>query len=283
MGLKESSTEGVESMYSNLVGVHKRIWKATGNQSIHYGYYEDDDDDMDTASTRMMELVADTVDIDRHSRVLVLGCGAGEDAIWIADEFDAEVVGVDLIEDQIELAREYAWKRNVEDLVTFHTDDFHELSSASDGSFDVVWALESVSHSDNLEAVVDQCDRVLSEQGQIVFADWFAPDDSMSDSEEKRLRKLDNLMRQWTDTLDEVESTVAAGGFDDFTAVDVTDGVRPAVSRRYKSSFIMIPFYTVASAIGLASAELRDVTKASYHMHVLVRDDVMRYYILSAS
>jgi ubiquinone/menaquinone biosynthesis C-methylase UbiE len=77
--------------------------------------------------------------ITEKSAVLEVGCGTGFMACRIAKEKNCRVVGIDLSERMIELARERAKKLRLEDKVTFRTADACRLPF-KDGSFDVVFS-----------------------------------------------------------------------------------------------------------------------------------------------
>ena len=76
------------------------------------------------------------------SRVLDVGCGPGNTACLIAQEYGSSVVGFDLSEVMIAAARVKAEQLNLTDKVTFRVADIFEMPF-EDGSFDVALA-ESV-------------------------------------------------------------------------------------------------------------------------------------------
>jgi arsenite methyltransferase len=80
--------------------------------------------------------------VSQDKYVLEVGCGAGATASYIAKEYGSTVVGVDLHEKMVDLARARANREGVEDKTEFRVADAQELPF-EDGLFDVV-IVESV-------------------------------------------------------------------------------------------------------------------------------------------
>jgi ubiquinone/menaquinone biosynthesis C-methylase UbiE len=85
------------------------------------------------AATR--ELLA-MVDLGAHCQVLDVGCGAGHTACWIAQEYGAHVVGIDLSEGMLAQARRLAQKEGLGERVQFKLGDIRQMPFA-EGTFDV--------------------------------------------------------------------------------------------------------------------------------------------------
>jgi ubiquinone/menaquinone biosynthesis C-methylase UbiE len=80
--------------------------------------------------------------LDRHTRVLDVGCGSGATACRIASRYGSSVRGIDLSEVMIAKAEERAQGLGLYDRVDFRTGDVFELPYG-DGEFDVI-IMESV-------------------------------------------------------------------------------------------------------------------------------------------
>lgn len=61
--------------------------------------------------------------VNPASRVLDMGCGYGEAACSLAEEFRCQVTAVDLSEENIEVGREMAVERNISHLISFQCAD----------------------------------------------------------------------------------------------------------------------------------------------------------------
>jgi len=85
-------------------------------------------------STRKL---AELCRIDRTKKVLIVGCGAGFSACYLARKIGCEVVGIDIAELSIEKAKERARRQGISDRVEFRVGDAYALPFEA-GTFDAV-------------------------------------------------------------------------------------------------------------------------------------------------
>lgn len=96
-------------------------------------------------------------------RVLMLGCGTGEEALMLNEFGATDLVGVDLSEESIRLAKE-----SYPDF-EFVAGDMHDLPF-KDGEFDFVYSSLAVHYSGEPEKVFDEVRRVLKDEGEFLFS-----------------------------------------------------------------------------------------------------------------
>ncbi len=116
--------------------------------------------------------------------MLDAGCGLGGSAIWLAQQFGAEVVGVNLVASQVYRARRSAYRHGVSDRVRFERRDFTR-TGFPEGNFDVVWAIESICHTSDKPAFLVEARRLLKPGGRLVVADLFRTQRPFSVDDEK--------------------------------------------------------------------------------------------------
>lgn len=116
------------------------------------------------------EVLLDAVKEFAPTRVLEVGCGAGEIAARVRDELGAEILAVDSSERMVELTRQ----RGIEAYVG----DVQELPFG-DGEFDCVLAGWVLYHVLDRERAINECFRVLRPGGRFVTATL--ADENMSD------------------------------------------------------------------------------------------------------
>lgn len=281
MPAEDLDSETVTSMYEASHELHERRWEQEGHRSYHHGYYDEDVDEAGVAAERMIEVVAEAVGVTGGDRVLNLGCGVGEDAVWVARHCGASVVGVNVHERQLDLAREYAEEAGVDDRVTFRYDDFHELETVANDSVDVVWGLEALCHSSDTDRVVEVARRVLGDGGRLVFADLFRRRE-LSDAEADRLRKLYDSWDVRYGPIDELERTLTDHGFRRVESRDVSDAVVPSVEHDYRTSLYGYPYYRIMSALGRADDRLVGLSIGGYHCYKLFQSGALGYYVVTA-
>ena len=131
----------------------------------------------DETTTSLAESIANTnlylanrAEVVAGTRVLDAGCGVGGSAILLARERGARVVGVTLLERQVELARKLAAERGLDELVRFEAGDMADTGFAAE-SFDVVWNIESMCHVVDLDAYLAHVRDLLVDGGRFACID----------------------------------------------------------------------------------------------------------------
>jgi SAM-dependent methyltransferase len=137
---------------------------------FHFGLADEGTSSLSESVANTNAYLADRARVSAGSRVLDAGCGVGGSAIWLARERGAKVMGVSLVERQIELARGFARERAVGALVEFEVRDMAATGFA-EGSFDVVWNLESLCHITDLEGYLGHVWELLEGGGRFACID----------------------------------------------------------------------------------------------------------------
>ena len=104
----------------------------------------------------------------RGQRVLVLGCGGGQDVVAL-DRIGAVAVGIDFSAKQIAYARKYA-ARHAAVNASFVEGDMADLSRFDDASFDIVLSMYALGYVEDAPAVLRDAARVSRGGGTLVIA-----------------------------------------------------------------------------------------------------------------
>lgn len=104
----------------------------------------------------------------RNKRVLVLGCGGGQDCVALA-RMGAIAVGIDPSAEQIAHAKQYAERHGVEN-VSFAVTPAEDLLRFDDESFDLVVSSNALNYALDTERALAGAQRVLRGGGAMVFA-----------------------------------------------------------------------------------------------------------------
>lgn len=280
METRPIDADDVAAVYDDLRAHHDA--SASGTSGIHHGYYDEDHDDRASAVEHMNRVLADAVDVGPDDRVLCLGCGAGDDAAWLAAERGATVVGVDVSEAQLDLAREHAHRTGAEGETSFRRADFHDLSAFDDGSFDVVWALEAFCHSGDDRQVLEQARRVLADGGRLVVADLFQLPRELSTDERTTLRSAHDAFGARCDPIDEFVGSVHDLEFDDVEVRDETESVAPSSRQRWLYGRLAYRPYRLLAWLGVVNERRAAVLQGSRQLHELVRSEALGYYLATA-
>jgi len=105
-------------------------------------YFLNDDDTLEQAQRNKLRLLAAKLNLAPGLRVLDIGCGWGELALYLASLEDVEVVGVTLSKEQYEHARIRARDAGLGDRVRFELIDYREV----EGRFDRIVSVGMFEH-----------------------------------------------------------------------------------------------------------------------------------------
>ncbi len=100
-------------------------------------------------------------------KVLDVGCGGGLLSEALA-KLGAQVIGIDLSEDLIEVAREHAQPQNLP--IDYRRISVEKLAEEEPESFDIAACMEVLEHIPDPQAVVAACARLLKSGGHAFFA-----------------------------------------------------------------------------------------------------------------
>ena len=103
--------------------------------------------------------------IDKDTNVLIVGCGTGFNACYIARKFGCRLIGVDIAEEAIKKAKERAENDNLTDMVEFRVGDAYDLPFEDD-TFDVV-ITQFVSQFLDMEKVLKEFTRVFASANRL--------------------------------------------------------------------------------------------------------------------
>ncbi len=95
-------------------------------------YFEHADMTLEAAQQAKKRRIAAKLAIPQHARVLDIGSGWGGLAIYLAKVADAQVTGITLSTEQLEVARERARRLGLDRRVTFELKDYRALSGVYD-------------------------------------------------------------------------------------------------------------------------------------------------------
>jgi tocopherol O-methyltransferase len=232
---------------------YRGAWMNKRNRAMHFGYWDSQVRTHASSLARSNEVMADEARVQPSDRVLDAGCGVGGSGLFLASRYGTEVVGITLSEDQVARGGRYAAEQGLSHLVTFRRQDFC-ATDFEDGSFDVVWAQESVCHAADKADFLREAHRLLRPGGRLVVRDWFRVDRTLGEEEE-------HLMGSWLSgfaiddlvTVPAFTAAAEASGFVDVAARDITANARRSLRRLHLISRLFRPATWPLHRLGLRS------------------------------
>jgi Methyltransferase domain. len=170
----------------------------------------------------------------------------------------------------------------VSDAVEFHREDYHDLSELNPGSFDVVWTIESLMHTDRVESPLTEFTNLLADGGRLVVCEPFQAG-SVSPTSRTLLERLEDGNEAAIDDIDQFTTTLREIGFDSVEQRDITDEVAPGITKRAKiARWILRPAARIGSLIGVVDREVVDALSAAAASGRLFGNRVLCYRVVSA-
>ena len=105
-------------------------------------YFLNDDETLEQAQRNKLRLMASKLNLKPGQKILDIGCGWGELALYLAGLEDVEITGVTLSREQFELASKRAREAGVDARVRFELKDYREV----EGRFDRIVSVGMFEH-----------------------------------------------------------------------------------------------------------------------------------------
>ena len=234
-----------------------------------------------------IDRLAELCQIDKESRILVVGCGTGGNSCYLANRYGCTVVGIDIAEHMVAQARERAESLGLNDRAMFQVGDAYNLEFP-DASFDAVLTV-FVSQFLDPHRAYPGFHRVLKPRGYLGINEMYRADDVPQEVLPK-VEEGEEVFREMTELPFTLRSpstwrqAFEASGFTDVTVEEYTN-----ISQQINTSSMVDEFGGWGKIVGtlwemmviaLRSSKIRQrFGKISRGKRVLLRDRVASKYI----
>ena len=121
-----------------------------------------------------MDYTLKSAKLEPGQTVLDAGCGVGGPSIYFAQKIDAQFHGVTISEAQYQTAKQTAAQKGLQEKVHFYHDDYHKIvEKFGPERFDRVIFLESFSHSQQKDELLEAAYQLLKPGGILYMKDLF--------------------------------------------------------------------------------------------------------------
>lgn len=232
--------------YKNTELMYK-LW----GRDMHYGYWEKGIWTQRAASLRFNQVMAEKARIGSDAQVLDAGCGVGGASIYLAKTYGCRVTGITICPRQVERARKNAQKEGVAHLTEFHEMDYLK-TTFKDGTFDVVWGLESICYAASKEKFINEAFRVLNACGRLIVADGFASRKEYTGADKWQMQRwLDGWVVNSLDTPADFTAFADQAGFRTINYNNVTKKVMPTALLMFLASMPLLPLHILDRIVRL--------------------------------
>jgi tocopherol O-methyltransferase len=202
--MQHNLTDAVQEHYDLASPYYEKLW----GKHLHHGYYQTGRESKEEAADNLIKHLVELVGVRRGARVLDVGCGIGATAVWLTEKLGCEVTGVTISPVQVEMANEAAGRLTKRP--TFLVDDANALSVT--GEFDIVWAVEVISHLHDRAEFFRRMSRLLVPGGRFCEAAWLKAEGLSGKAEEKYIRPIEEGMLVSLPDLSEYQKHFADNG-----------------------------------------------------------------------
>jgi SAM-dependent methyltransferase len=133
--------------------------------------------------------------------IVDFGCGVGGFLKIIMNKYDCVASGINISPKQIEIARN-SFKED--EKIEFMY--FSHMKHIPSNSVDIVFAQESIVHYDNKRELFDRFNRILKNNGTLIFLDWFLFNEDLA-------AETDKEYKTFIEPLDSYKKLLKQSGF----------------------------------------------------------------------
>ena len=169
------SEEDTERFYDSEDGLYRSFWDEEG--SLHWGVFDDTTgNDFLKACVNLNKIMVEKARIGRDSKVLDLGCGNGNTAMWLCESRGSQVTGIDLSGVRVGNARKALAHRSeaLRSRLAFEKASATDIPF-DDGTFTHVWSQAMIYHVHEKHKALQEAYRVVGKRGVFVFDDLIKP------------------------------------------------------------------------------------------------------------
>lgn len=268
--------------YDETIGDYKWLWSNKKNKSVHFGYYDDTAKSHADALMNLNRQMALRSGVSDGDVILDAGCGQGGSAMFLVENYNVVVHGITLVPHQVRMAQEESQKRGIADRTHFSVQDYTD-TNFDDGSFDVVWACESLCHAQSKALFYKEAFRLLRPGGRLIIADYARKQRAMDEDSE-------NLLMSWLsgwsikdiDTVEEHEDHAISAGFKNVKIEDITAHTRPSLRHLHNMSRRLWSLGKVLKTIGLRNRVNHGNHFASIKQYEALNNDLWKYIMIQA-
>ncbi|MCJ7740691.1 class I SAM-dependent methyltransferase [Candidatus Microgenomates bacterium] len=228
----------------------------------------------------MIDKLAETIKLPKHSYLLDAGCGEGYTAIYLAQHYHYHVAGVDLLDFNITSAKKKSQKEGVKEKVNFHIMNYEHLTY-SDSTFDGVYTLETLVHAQNYIKALREFHRILKPHGKIVLFEYTMAPQKLLTKQQKEMATLVNKvsgMHSFSHFIHgSFPNIMKEAGFTTVSVTDITQEVLPGLKFFYYLAFLVYPIIKL-----LKLQKIFINATCAVEAYKNVKDDIFRYVIVEA-
>lgn len=168
-GERKPLKEGIAALYDESSG----LWESMWGEHMHHGFYPKGSPPKSNqqAQIDMIEEVLSFAGVDKVDKMVDVGCGIGGSSRHLSRKYGCSAQGITLSPVQAQRAQQISASEGFGDRLSFQVADALQ-QPFPDGSFDLVWSLESGEHMPQKPQFVRELARVCAPGGRVIVVTW---------------------------------------------------------------------------------------------------------------
>jgi|TARA_B110000902_G_scaffold120026_1_gene140725 cyclopropane fatty-acyl-phospholipid synthase-like methyltransferase len=258
-------------------------WCNRDNLALHYGYWDSKYPyQHHQALLNTNKALYQFANIQAPCRVLDAGCGLGGSSLWLAAQGN-QVKGISISPKQVAFANKVAKKRKLTDSVQFEVANFCQTPYA-DGSFDVIWALESACYALDKSLFLKEAYRLLSKGGQLIMCDAFLLKSNFTN---EQWHTVSSFLKGWVvpnlAKREDFQQMINEAGFEHTAIEDITPQILPSSTHMRDVAQRLKPIQKISRWLKLRSQTHTDNFNVGFAQYDFFHGGLAEYCIFRAT
>ena len=193
-------------------------YRALWGEHLHHGYWETGEETKEEAQLALTAHLAQTAQVPQGADILDVGCGFGGSSIYLANHYQANVIGMTISPVQAAMARQAANQANASS--QFFVMDADQIALRE--KFDVLWSIEAISHFTRKAGFFREAAAMLRPGGTLALIDWFKRNDLSIAQQRSYIAPIERGMLVELETISDYVEMIRAAGLEVTYTSDLT-------------------------------------------------------------
>jgi tocopherol O-methyltransferase len=274
--MSPSQLKHISEYYNQTHKLYRIFWHHDKSYALHYGLWDQETKNRQAALLNENKILATLLNLSGGEKILDAGCGVGGSCLWLAENYDVNIVGITVSDAQVYEAKRLIKEHGLNKRISVEKQDYLNTKFPA-GSFDIVWAIESVCHSTEKKDFLKEAFRVLKPGGKIIVADGVLLR-GLRKSEEKDYQQfLEGMALPNLANFADFKRAMEETGFRRVRAINKTHEALPSSKEIYRQAAFFYPLAWLTYKLGVIPEILFKNSLAGISQYRVVKSGAAGY------